>query len=106
MYEQFFSTFSYVDSDSPYCVVKLIHPQYGNVEAVIAKQFQIVDNNGQQEIKFDYEVTFVPEGFDRALIETEDFIGVLRNVFMAILEKELQKGPVMVKADQEQTPNE
>lgn len=101
MYEQYFSTFSYVDADSPYCTVKLIHEQYGDVEAVIAKQFQIVDNNGQQEIKFDYEVTKVPDGFDRALIQTDDFIGVLRNVFMAILEKELQKGPVFVKADQE-----
>jgi prophage DNA circulation protein len=100
MYEQYFSTFEYVDSE-PYCKVRLIHPQYGGVEAIIAKQFQIVDNNGQQEIKFDYQVTDIPEGFDRALTETEDFIGVLRNVFMAILEKELQKGPVFVKADQE-----
>jgi hypothetical protein len=106
MYEHLLSTFEYVDADSPYVVVRLIHPVYDKVCAMIGRQFQIVDNEGQQEIKFDYEVVAVPDGFDKELIKTEDFITVLRNVFMAILEGELKKGPIMVQGDAQEGANE
>lgn len=100
MYEQFFSNFSYVDKESALCVVRLNEP-YTGIEVVIAKQFILVDNNGQQEIKFDYEVTSLPDTFTKELVESVDFIDLVRNIFLAILEESLSDGKeIYVQADE------
>lgn len=99
MYESYFDHFSLVDADSPFCIVRLIHPAYNDIEVVIAKTFGIVNrDDGQQELQFDYEVTQIPEGTDPELVKQEEFIALVRNIFMAILEKDLNEKMVYAES--------
>lgn len=96
MYEKYFECFSYVDKQSPFCVVRLNEP-YAGVQVMIGRQFGVVIRNGQQELQFDYQVVELPEEFDAELVKTDEFIGMVRNIFMAILEEQLATDPVYIK---------
>jgi hypothetical protein len=89
-YDQYFSEFDFVDKTAPFCKVRLKTPAFVGVEVVIAQQFVVVDNHGQQEIKFDYDVTGKPDGVN---VETLEFTDLIKNIFMAILEREMEKKP-------------
>jgi hypothetical protein len=85
MYEQYFDNFSFVDKDSPFCIVRLNDP-FAGVEVLLAKTFTVKEND---MIKFDYEVSAIPDEFDKSHLETTDFTDLVKNIFMAILEREL-----------------
>ena len=87
MYEQYFSKFSYADEVSPFCVIRLNDP-FAGVEVIIAKIFEVTSD---QQIKFDYEVTKVPDEVDKSIVETAEFIDLVKNIFLAILEEQLNK---------------
>ena len=87
MYEQYFSEFEFADAESEFCTIRLTNFTYNGVEVVIGKEFIVTPD--QQEIKFDYEVKKIPDGFDNELTKTTEFIDLVKNIFMAILEREL-----------------
>lgn len=87
MYEQYFAEFEFADTESEFCTIRLTHSIFNGVEVVIGKEFIVTPD--QQEIKFDYEVSKIPEGFDKELVTTTEFIDLIKNIFMAILEREL-----------------
>ena len=87
MYEQYFEQFSYVDENSPFCVVRLNDP-FSGVEVLLAKTFMVTPDN---QLKFDYEVTGMPEDFDKSLLATLEFTDMVKNVFMAILEEQMNQ---------------
>ena len=93
IYDKYFSDFEFVDESAPVCNVRLINPTFAGVEVLLARNFVVVQNDGFQEIKFDYDVTFVPEGIDVQLLEFTDLV---KNIFMAILEREMEKSPVYI----------
>jgi hypothetical protein len=87
MYEQYFANFSFVDENSPFCIIRLNDP-YAGVEVIIAKTFVVTPEN---ELKFDYEVVKVPEEINKGVVNTIEFIDLVKNVFMAILEDEMNQ---------------
>jgi hypothetical protein len=99
MYEEYFSRFSYVDVNSPFCVVRLNDP-FAGVEVLLAKTFQITPDG---QIKFDYDVTGVPDDFDKSQIATLEFTDLVKNIFMAILEEQVSEY-AETDNDQGQTP--
>jgi thioredoxin 1 len=96
-YGKFFSKFDFVDKTAATCKVRLKQEPYTGVEVEIAKNFVVVQNGSDQEIKFDYNVVSKPEGVN---VETLEFTDLVKNIFMAIIEREMQKGPIYVEADQ------
>jgi hypothetical protein len=102
MYEQYFDQFSYVDVNSPFCVIRLNDP-FAGVEVLLAKTFEVTPDN---QIKFDYDVTGVPEDFDKSLLATLEFTDLVKNAFMAILEEQMNAyaEPEDSNNDQNQAP--
>jgi hypothetical protein len=96
IYDQYFSDFEFVDQTAPYCTIRVTKPTFAGVEVVIAKHFIVVQNDGLQEIKFDYDIVSVPEGIDT---QTLEFTDLVKNIFMAILERELETNPIYVQAE-------
>lgn len=86
MYEEYFEKFSYVDVDSPLCMIRLNDP-YAGVEVLMAKTFVVTPDN---ELKFDYDVISVPEDFDKNLTKNLEFVDLVKNIFLAILEEQLR----------------
>jgi hypothetical protein len=87
MYEEYFENFSYVDVNSPDCIIRLNEPFCG-VQVLIAKTFVLTTNN---ELKMDYEVVSVPEDIDQDSIKTLEFTDLIKHIFMAILEDQMNQ---------------
>jgi len=97
IYDKHFFDFEFVDKAAPVCKIRLTNPTYAGVEVLLARNFVVVQNDGFQEIKFDYDVTSVPDGID---VKTLEFTDLVKNIFMAILEREMEKNPVYVQTEE------
>lgn len=99
MYEKYFSNFEYVDLEGQTCDIVLKTSPFEGVKLTIAQKYGIVENpvTNQPEIKFDYDITSIPsETFDRTLLEGEEFINLIRNIFLAMLEHQLIDNPNLI----------